>query len=138
MSKAFLDTNILIYCADNHSPVKQKKARELVRKLADTNTVVISTQVLQEFYVTVTKKFNVEPLMAKDIMHAFENFEIIEINPNIIKDAIDCSILNRISFWDALIIVTAEVAKCTKIYSEDLNHGQKIRGTIIQNPFLNQ
>lgn len=135
MYKAFLDTNILVYCSDSHSPEKQSIARELVRELAGSNSVVISTQVLQEFYVTLTKKFNVDKLLAKDIMHSFENFEVVQVSVDIIRDAVDCSVLNRLSFWDSLIIVTAEKAKCSTLFSEDLNHGQVIRGVKILNPF---
>jgi predicted nucleic acid-binding protein len=95
---------------------------------------VIFTQVMQEFFVAGTKKLGVEPLLLKDILRSFENFEIVIITPDRIKDAIDCSIINRLSFWDALIVVAAESASCEKIWTEDLNPGQIIRGVKIENP----
>lgn len=69
-----------------------------------------------------------------NILHSFERFETIIITPQIIKEAIDCSIINRLSFWDALIVTAAEGAKCEKIWSEDLNDGQVVRGVRIENP----
>lgn len=99
------------------------------------NNGVISTQVLQEFYVVSTKKLGVDPLVAKEIMHGFTNFEVVSINPELIMQGIDCSVLNKISFWDSLIVVAAESAHCTNIWTEDLNSNQVIRGVKIQNPF---
>jgi predicted nucleic acid-binding protein len=134
MAKIFVDTNILVYCMDMYDPAKQEKCRHLIKDLADESNGVISTQVMQEFYVTSTKKLGVEPLLAKDILHSFEQFETVIISPLIIKDAVDCSIINRISFWDSLIIVAAESANCGRLWSEDLNDGQVIRGVRIENP----
>lgn len=91
---------------------------------------------MQEFYVAATNKLNAEPLLVKDILHSFQRFETVIITPDFIKDAIDCSLINRISFWDALIIVAAESANCEKLWSEDLNDGQTIRGVCIGNPLL--
>lgn len=133
-SKIFFDTNILIYSIDKYSKVKQKKARALIKEVAVSDTIVISTQVLQEFYVAATKKLGAEPLTVKEIINSFEKFEIITTTLEMIKDAIDISLLNKISFWDALIIVTAEAAKCTALFTEDLNSGQVIKGITIINP----
>jgi predicted nucleic acid-binding protein len=59
---------------------------------------------------------------------------MVVVSPTLIKDAIDCSIINRLSFWDALIVVSAESAQCEILWTEDLNHGQIIRGVRIENP----
>ena len=134
MSKIFLDTNILLYTIDQNDTGKQHKARGIVRRVTERNAPVISTQVLQEFYVASTTKLGVEPLLAKSIVHAFENMEVVRVDPYLIREAIDVSILNTISFWDALIVVAAESASCETLYSEDLNPGQIIRGVTIENP----
>ena len=134
--KIFIDTNILVYSMDTHSSDKQKKCRLLLNMVANESTGVISTQVMQEFYVAATKKLGADPLIVKDILHAFERFEIVLSTPELIKEAIDCSIINRISFWDALIVVAAESARCEKLWSEDLNDGQLIRGVRIENPLI--
>jgi predicted nucleic acid-binding protein len=136
MSKTFIDTNILIYAMDQADPVKQKQSRVLLQGFRDgIQAGVISTKILQEFYVVATKKLNLDPISVKSILHAFENFEIVVINPNLIQSAIDCSILNWIFFWDALVVVSAESACCDRIMSENLNQGQVIRGVRIENPF---
>ncbi len=136
MSKIFLDTNFLVYTIDNHDPAKKKLSRLILEKIINENTPVISTQVIQELFVTLTKKLDIEPLLAKNIIHSFEHLEIVCISMNIIKEAIDCSTVNKLSFWDSLIICAAENAKCELLYTEDLNHGQIIRGIKIVNPFL--
>lgn len=135
MSKIFLDTNILLYTLDENDKDKQKNARTIVQNATKQNTSVISTQILQEFYVASTSKLGVEPLLAKSIVHSFENMEVVRIDPYLIREAIDASILNQISFWDSLVVVAAESAKCETLYTEDLNDGQIIRGVKIENPF---
>ena len=134
MSKVFVDTNILVYSMDKHDLLKMKKSRSMLKKLKREMHGVISTQVLQEFYVVATKKLKADPITVKDVIRSFENFEIITITPTIIEDAIDCSILNMISFWDALIVSAAESAKCSQLWTEDLNTGQIIRGVKVVNP----
>ena len=100
----------------------------------DENSGVISTQVLQEFYVAATAKLGADPLLVKDILRSLERLETVVVSPMLIKEAIDCSLINRLSFWDALIVVTAESAHCEILWTEDLNHGQVIRGVRIENP----
>lgn len=134
-NKFFIDTNILIYSIDKFDKSKQKKARALLKEIAVSDTGVISTQVLQEFYVAATKKLNAAPLIVKEIINGFEKFEVVQITVEIIKDAMDVSLLNKISYWDALIIASAETAKCTALITEDLIAGQIIRGVKIINPF---
>lgn len=134
MSKVFIDTNILVYAMDAFDTAKQKRCRDLLRSLNSDVRGVISTQVMQEFYVTATKKLGADPLVVKDLLNAFERFDTAIVTPEIVKDAIDCSILNRLSLWDALIVVTAESARCEKIWTEDLNDGQIIRGVRVENP----
>ena len=135
MSKIFIDTNILVYTLDKHDRKKHVRCRQLLKQLEADMDGVMSTQVMQEFYVTAVKKLGVEPLLVKDILRTFEsNLEVVLLTPALIKEAIDCQILSRISFWDALIVIAAESANCDVIWSEDLNHGQIIRGVRIENP----
>jgi len=137
MSKIFVDTNILIYSMDEFDPVRQEMCRAVLKSLSNNLHGVTSTQVMQEFYVTATKKLGADPLLMKDVLHSFEQFEIVVVNPEIIYSAIDCSVINRISFWDSLIVVAAESANCEKLWTEDLNDGQLIRGVRIENPLKN-
>ncbi|HET53745.1 MAG TPA: PIN domain-containing protein [Ignavibacteria bacterium] len=134
--KYFADTNILIYSIDNHYPKKKNISRELIAKLFEDNSGIISTQVLQEFYYAAVNKLRSDPKIVKELLKSFEDLEIVQINTTIIHNAIDCSITNKISFWDALIISAAESANCNKLFSEDLNNGQIINGVEIVNPFI--
>jgi predicted nucleic acid-binding protein len=134
MAKIFIDTNILIYSMDQFDPEKRQRCRALLKTLKNNLRGVISTQVMQEFYVAATKKLGAEPLVVKDILNSLERFEIVIIMPHIIKEAIDCGIINRLSFWDALIVAAAESANCEKLWTEDLTDGQVIRGVRIENP----
>jgi predicted nucleic acid-binding protein len=134
MSKVFVDTNILVYCMDDSGKKRKTRWRTLVGTLVGDLCGVLSTQVLQEFYVAATKKLGADPLAVKDILHSFRRFETVVITPEIIKEAIDCSLINRLSFWNSLIVVTAESARCERIWTEDLNDSQVIRGVRIENP----
>jgi len=135
MSKMFLDTSILIYSLDSSNPRKKTISRKYLRKCTEENCGVISTQILQEFFIVSTRKMGVEPLTAKSLVHSFQNFETVLVTPEIIESAVDCHILNRISFWDALVVVAAESSKCDVVLTEDMNDGQIIRGVRIHNPF---
>ena len=96
--KIFLDSNILVYAQDKGAPDKQKRSRKLIAELAGSGNGVISTQVMQEFYVAVTRKLAVDALAAKSIIKTFSVFEIVQVTPNLIQETIDCSILNVLSF----------------------------------------
>jgi predicted nucleic acid-binding protein len=132
--KVFLDTNILVYAQDRDSPAKRRRSREVIAALAQSGVGVISTQVMQEFYVAATRKLGVAPLAAKSVLQTFTMFEIVQTSPELIDRAIDGSVLNRLSFWDALIVAAAAASGCSTIYSEDLNPGQTIQGVRIENP----
>lgn len=132
--KVFLDSNILVYAQDAGSADKQRRSRELIARLADSGDGVISTQVMQEFFVSVTRKLGVPPLAAKAVLKTLTVFEIVTAGPELIHEAIDCSVLNAISFWDALILAAAASAGCATLCTEDLNHGQIIMGVKVQNP----
>jgi predicted nucleic acid-binding protein len=119
---------------DNREIVKQKRCRELVRALVQRHEAVISTQILQEFYVACTAKLKVKPILVKGMIHGFQNMEVVAVGSDLINEAIDTSIQYRISFWDSLVVVSAESAKCQYLITEDLNDGQVIRNVKIQNP----
>ena len=134
--KIFIDTNLFVYSIDSFDPNRKEHARSILKKISDQYTGVISTQVMQEFYVAATKKLNADPVIIKGILTQLTNFEIISVSPELVFSAIDCSILNRLSFWDALIITSAANAKCKEVWTEHLTHDQIILGVRIKNPFL--
>jgi predicted nucleic acid-binding protein len=132
----FIDTNILIYSIDWRDEEKLVKARELLHMLERDGAPVVSTQVLMEFYNAATSKLKIEQFNARRLVELYSNMTVVVIDSALVKRAIDVSILHRISFWDALIISSAEQAGCPILFTEDLNSGQIINGVKIVNPFL--
>ena len=133
--KVFLDTNVLVYAQDADVPDKRQRSRALIAAVVAAGSGVISTQVLQEFYVIATRKMGVPPLAAKSVVQSFRLFEVVQLSPDLIEQAIDRSVLSQLSFWDALIVAASVASGCTTIFSEDLNAGQVIDGVKITNPF---
>ena len=133
----FFDTNILVYAYDSHLPDKQQKAQNIVLSGVREGNGVLSTQVLGEFFMVVTKKIN-KPLSvsdARDIIKYMGRMKVQEIDVLIVERALDTLERYKISYWDALIIAAAERAQCKRILSEDLNAGQIYHGIEITNPF---
>jgi predicted nucleic acid-binding protein len=125
----------VIYTLDINDKVKQQKARSILKKIIDNHQPVISTQVINEFYVVATNKLKADPIIVKNIIHNFHNIEIVQTDLYLIEQAIDISVIFQLSFWDSLIIASAEKANCEFVFSEDLNCGQSYRGVIVTNPF---
>jgi predicted nucleic acid-binding protein len=134
--RTFLDTNILVYADDALYPVKQSKSIELITTLRSRRTGVISLQVLQEYFVTVTRKQKLDPGIARDQVEYFLGFIVAEPKVNDILAAIDMHRLLGFSYWDALVLRMAKQAGCRVILSEDMQHGRVVDGVEIVNPFL--
>jgi predicted nucleic acid-binding protein len=132
-AKIFIDTNILIYSIDKHSKLKQQKARQAIEPILKDGRAIISTQVIEEAYVVAVKKLRIPPLDAKRWTKLLSRFPVFQISYQTVMEAIDCSILEQLSFWDSLLIASAEEAGCAEIYTEDLSHGQVIRGVRVVN-----
>jgi predicted nucleic acid-binding protein len=134
--KTFVDTNILIYAHDVDAKAKHDVAKGVLSELWRQRTGVLSMQVLQEFYVNVTRK--IATPLPKDIARAVVNsYSIwcIDATPTEIAAAFRIEDESRIGFWDALIVASALKCGATRILSENLNAKQKISGIQIQNPF---
>lgn len=134
--KVFVDTNVLVYLFSHSEPDKKSVCAKLIDQLNQSDRLVWSTQVMQEFYVAMTKKHGQDPLVVKSAFTLFSNFELIVNDHRIISDAIDIQILHQLSFWDSLVVSSARAAKCTKLISEDMHHGLKLANLQIVNPFL--
>lgn len=134
--KVFIDTNLFIYALDRRVPAKRKAAAKALRAIEAEGNGVVSTQVFQEAYVAGTTKLGIAPQDMKQAIASLRTLEVVQVDVDLIQAAIDCSILQRLSFWDSLIIVAAEKARCTELWTEDLNHGQRIQGIRIHNPFM--
>lgn len=133
----FLDTNILIYAYDLSQGIKHEKARVLVESLWQSGNGCLSTQVLQEFYVNVTKK-TARPLLpdqAVQIIKDFSNWQVHRPTSEDLIAAIEIHQRYQISFWDAMILRSAQQCNCELVWSEDLSNGQQYGITKIANPF---
>jgi predicted nucleic acid-binding protein len=133
----FLDSNILVYAYNKHSPEKQAKAQAILRDAIKNESAVISTQVLGEFFVVVTRKIKA-PLTLNDaekIIAILSVLPVEEIDLPLVKRAIDTQQLYETSYWDSLILAAAERSGCNRILSEDLNDGQQYNGVLVENPF---
>jgi predicted nucleic acid-binding protein len=135
--KSFFDTNILVYLFDADSPEKRKKARALFQKHAEAGDILLSTQVLQEFYVTVTHKLArpLDAAAAAATVSSFAELPLVQIDSALIVSAIHRSRNNQLSFWDALIVQAAVEGHASTLYSEDMQHGQMFDSLRVVNPF---
>jgi predicted nucleic acid-binding protein len=135
-AKYFVDTNLFVYAVDRGAGQKQVEAARVMEALKEDVLGVISTQVLQEFYAVTISKLRMDPGVVRNAMDMMCGLEVVLLDVPLIRDAIDCSILSRISFWDGLILAAARKASCDVLWTEDLNDGQVIQGVRIENPFL--
>ncbi len=136
--KVFVDTNILIYAHDRDAGIKNILANSLIKKIWQTENGVISTQVIQEFYVNITRKIP-NPLPRTIVRALVSNYFTwqVEVNgPGTILLASEIEERYSLSFWDSLIVAAASQAKVEKILTEDLQSGHLIEGILIENPFL--
>jgi predicted nucleic acid-binding protein len=135
--RAFLDSNVLVYSVDESPAEKAKHERAIELLSAQPENLVVSTQVLQEFYVVTTRKLK-SPLseeVAARAVRGIAKLDVVGVDVPLVLSAVDTSRTARVSLWDALIIEAASRAGCERVLSEDLNTGQVIRGVRIENPF---
>ena len=133
----FVDTNVLVYAFDRSEPARRARAAELLSHLASTDRIRLSTQVLQEFFVTVTRKI-VSPIAvprALELLNDLAAWPVATVDVASIRRAASLSDEARLSFWDALIVVSAVQSGAATLYTEDLNHGQMILGVEVVDPF---
>jgi predicted nucleic acid-binding protein len=132
----FLDTNVLVYSYDIADPGKQEIAQNLVRK-ALAGDIVTSAQVLSEFAATLLHKVvpRVDPVELTVILDALGPIPVVATDADIVRRAVEVQGRYGLHFYDSLIVAAAERAGCERIWSEDLNSGQKYFGISVQNPF---
>jgi predicted nucleic acid-binding protein len=132
----FVDTNILIYAHDADAGSKRARADKILRELWESGAGRLSVQVLQEFYVNATRKLAtpMAQMAAREVVGSYGPWVREPTTADTVTRAIDIAAMAQISFWDALIVASAEQAEATQIYSEDLNTGQTIVSIRIVNP----
>ncbi|HXV61938.1 MAG TPA: PIN domain-containing protein [Vicinamibacteria bacterium] len=135
--RVFVDTNVLVYAHDTEAGYRHRRAADMIAELWGTRTGILSVQVLQEFYVNVTRKIP-EPLpmaTAREVVRNYTLWQTEWILPKDVTRASEIEQENSISFWDALIVTAAVKGGASRILSEDLNPGQIIAGIQIEDPF---
>ena len=134
--KTFIDTNVLIYAHDMDAKAKHEAAKRVLQELWSERASVLSMQVLQEFYVNVTRKIS-RPLSKESARLVVSTYTAwcIDTSPAEISSAFRIEDEAHIGFWDALIMATVIKSGATRLLSEDLNSGQTIAGVKIENPF---
>lgn len=134
-AECFLDTNVLVYAASSSRSDAGKRARAL--RLIEEADFGVSAQVLQEFYVTVTRKFEkrLTPAAAVALMEAYRVFPTVPTDYPLIVSAAELSLRHKISYWDAAIVAAAQALEAEVVYTEDLSHGQLYGRVRAINPF---
>lgn len=135
--KVFIDTNVIVYAHDDAFPEKRDRARDILRTAMANGSAAISTQVLSEFYVTITKKVE-KPLSsasARREIGLLAALEVADIDVPMIDQAIEIHQRWQIGYWDALIIAAATRIGCPSVLSEDLSHDQTYGSVTVRNPF---
>jgi predicted nucleic acid-binding protein len=136
LPRAFFDTNVLVYADDLDYPAKQLTARKLWAEYRLAGSGVVSLQVLQEYFVNVTRKLGVDPEIARQKIELLTEFNMIVLSAADVLAAVDLHRSDKISFWDALIVRAASKSGCRVLFTEDMQHGRVVDGVEIVNPFL--
>lgn len=134
--RSFVDTNVWVYTVDANEPQKQARARVILEPDAEKD-LVISAQVLGEFFVTVSRKFarSVPEEDARAMVDRMARLPVVPIDATLVTAAIAGSREWQISYWDALIISAAEMSGCRRVLSEDLSDGTTYGSVTVENPF---
>lgn len=136
----FVDTNVLAYAHDASERVRQPIAEALLDELWRTRSGILSTQVLSEFYVVATRKFD-PPLprrQARVVVDAYAAWPVVQVDAPLILAGSALEERHQLSFWDALIVEAARRGGARRLVTEDLPAGQRIAGLVIDNPFAGQ
>lgn len=136
--RAFIDTNLWAYRLDRRDEEKSKRIAAWLAEITSTHDVVISTQVLIEIRSVASRKLK-PPLSDEQIsalLEALSGFEVVCTDANLVLDAHQLAISETISWFDALIVEAAIRSRCDVLYSEDLCHGRRIGGVVLNNPLL--
>jgi predicted nucleic acid-binding protein len=135
-TRSFIDTNVLIYAEASDEPVKRQAALLLLKQLYESASGVLSTQVLQEYCNVALKKLKLPAAHIRAQLDLYEQFEIVQVTPALIRAGLDLHQTRSVSFYDAIVLVSAQTAGCSELFSEDLNTGEMVGGVRIINPFV--
>lgn len=131
----FFDTNVLVYCTDKLSPAKQTIALSLIEKHSTAGQAVVSTQVLIELYNVLVNKQKMPVAMAAELVSSYALWPVVESDVELVQKAIDRTIEQHISIWDAMVVEAANRCEAETLLSEDMSHGMRYGNTTVVNPF---
>ena len=137
-ARSFFDTNVLVYADDKAAPAKQRRALDLIAEHRRAGTGIVSLQVLQEYFVTVTRKLHVDVRIARRQIELLAEFDVAAPEVADILAAIDLHRIHGFSFWDALVVRSAKQAGCRVLFSGDLQDERELDGVRFVNPFLSR
>ena len=135
IAEVVLDTNVLVYAVSRAADDSAKS--RIALQLIDSENIGLSGQILQEFFVTVTKK-NRRVLSADDALdwiETFEDFPIVPIDASLVRRGAELSARYQISYWDGAVLAAAQALQAATLYTEDLNHDQLYGDVRVVNPF---
>jgi predicted nucleic acid-binding protein len=134
VNKVFLDTNILVYANDHRDRQKQATATRLLAECIGEQRGVISTQVLQEYASVAIYKLHQDTETVVRRLLQFESMEVVQLTPALIRRALEFHARRQIHFWDASILAAAELARCSRLWSEDFAAGSTYGLLRVENP----
>jgi len=134
----FVDTNVLVYSFEKDDSLKKQTAQRLLNELMEDDRLRLSTQILQELFVTLTRKVSrpCSTVEALTIMEDLAAWPVMIVDYAAIRSAAGLSSQAKVSFWDALVVVSTARSGSDVLYTEDLNDGQQIFGVRVCNPFV--
>lgn len=134
-ARSFIDTNVLIYAEASDEPLKQRAALALLRTLFEDGQGVLSTQVLQEYCNVALKKLRLSAQHVRAQLDLYEQFEVVQVTPTIIRAGLDLYQTRSVAFFDAIVLASAHASGCSIVLTEDMNAGEFVNGVRIVNPF---
>lgn len=134
-TRSFIDTNVLVYAEASDAPLKQRAALSLLKGLYEEGLGVLSTQVLQEYCNVSLKKLKLPAQYVRAQLDLYEQFEVVQVTPAIIRAGLDLHQTRSVSFFDSIVLASAHASGCNVIWTEDMNVGEIVNGVRIANPF---
>lgn len=134
--RRFFDTNVLVYAHSRDAPAKRELAHALVEEAMAEESLVLSTQVLAEFFSTIVRRKDMGPTQARELVRLWGEHDVVPHSAELVLRSISLHLEHSVAFWDALIVQAALDAKCNELLTEDMQHGRRFGELEIVNPFL--
>ena len=135
VARSFIDTNVLVYAEASDAPLKQRTALTLLKGLYEEGLGVLSTQVLQEYCNVALKKLKLPAHYVRAQLDLYEQFEVVQVTPAIIRAGLDLHQTRSVAFFDAIVLASAHASGCNVIWTEVMDAGEVVNGVRIANPF---